>query len=326
VLDRLSRPYSLDGQQHVLSCSAGISLAPRDGVTAERLLTSASLALAATRAGKRGSYRFFEPAMNIRAQERRAMEIDLRQALELGQLAMFYQPLYDLREERVIGFEALMRWDHPANGMISPAEFIPFAEEIGIIGSLGAWALHQACQDALTWPEHISIAVNISAVQFRDPNIAQKVRESLTSTGLNPARLELEITETALMEEGDLPARTLHDLRGLGVKVSLDDFGTGYSSLSYLRSFPFDKIKIDRSFIKDLPTDAVSIAIVRAVTSLASALGAKVTAEGVETVAQCNLLRKEGCDQIQGYLISRAVPLFDLSPLLNDHHKIGPPN
>lgn len=326
VLERLSRPYSLDSQHHVLSFSAGIALAPRDGVTVERLLTSASLAVTATRAGKRGSYRFFDQAMNTRAQERRTMENDLRQALELGQLAMFYQPIFDLVQERIIGFEALMRWDHPANGMISPAEFIPVAEEIGIIGSLGAWALDQACQDALTWPEKLAVAVNISAVQFRDPSIAQKVRESLRSTGLEAARLELEVTETALMDEGDSPARTLHDLRSLGVKVSLDDFGTGYSSLGYLRSFPFDKIKIDRSFIKDLPNDAVSIAIVRAVTSLAGALGAEVTAEGVENVAQLEFLRREGCDQIQGYLVSRAVPLPELSLLLteqkfeNQHH------
>jgi diguanylate cyclase (GGDEF)-like protein len=321
VLNRLAHPYSLVGQQHVLSCSAGISIAPRDGVTAERLLTSASLALAATRAGKRGSYRFFDPSMNARAQERRTMEIDLRQALGRNQLAMHYQPLYDLRSEKITGFEALMRWDHPVGGMISPAEFIPLAEEIGMIGDLGVWAMRRACEDALTWPEEITVAVNISAVQLRDPALAQKVRETLISTGLGPERLELEITETALMEEGDLPARMLHDLRGLGVKVSLDDFGTGYSSLSYLSSFPFDKIKIDRSFIKDLPSDAVSVAIVRAVTSLAGALGAKVTAEGVETATQRELLRQEGCDQIQGYLISQALPLPKLSMLMKRDYR-----
>ena len=320
VLDRLTQPYSLNGQQHVLSCSAGIALAPRDGLTAERLLTSASLALAAARAHKRGSYQFFDPAMNERAQERQTMEADLRQALERDQLAIHYQPLYDLHADSIAGFEALMRWSHPISGMVSPAEFIPLAEEVGIIGDLGIWALRQACLDALTWPRHVTIAVNISAVQFRDPAFATKVRDTLRSTGLDPQRLELEITETALMEQGDLPARTLHDLRSLGVKVSLDDFGTGYSSLSYLRSFPFDKIKIDRSFIKDLPADAVSVAIVRAVTSLAGALGAKVTAEGVETTAQRDLLRQEGCDQIQGYLISRALPLAELPPLLAKYH------
>jgi diguanylate cyclase (GGDEF)-like protein len=321
VLERLARPYTLDGQQHVLTCSAGISLAPRDGVTAERLLTSASLALAATKPGKRGSYRFFDPAMNARAQERRSMETDLRQALERDQLALHYQPLYDLVSETITGFEALMRWNHPVAGMISPAEFIPLAEEIGLIGNLGDWALRRACLDALTWPADIKVAVNISPVQFRDPDLALRVRETLSSTGLNPVRLELEITETALMEEGDLPARTLHDLRSLGVRVSLDDFGTGYSSLSYLRSFPFDKIKIDRSFIKDLPGDAVSVAIVRAVTSLAEALDAEVTAEGVETAPQRELLRQEGCDQIQGYLISPPLPLSELPSLMSKHHR-----
>ncbi len=319
LLSRLAEPYRLDGQQHVLSCSAGIALAPRDGLTAERLLTSASLALAATRVGKRGSYMFFDPGMNVRAQERQAMETDLRQALERDQMAMHYQPLYDLADESVAGFEALMRWEHPVGGMVSPAEFIPLAEETGMIGSLGLWALRRACEDALAWPSQITVAVNISAVQFRDPNLAGKIQKTLGSTGLDPARLELEITETALLEEGDLPARTLHELRALGVKVSLDDFGTGYSSLSYLRGFPFDKIKIDRSFIKDLPGDAVSVAIVRAVTSLAGALGAKVTAEGVETNEQLELLRREGCDQIQGYLISRALPASELIPLVTRH-------
>ena len=322
VLDQLARPYSVDGQQYVLSCSAGISFAPRDGVTAERLLRNASLAVASTRAGRRGSYQFFDQAMTERAHERQAMETDLRQALGRGQLAMHYQPLYDLSCERISGFEALMRWDHPVSGMVPPDEFISLAEDIGIIGDLGDWALRRACQDALDWPQALTIAVNISAVQFRDPELAQKVRETLRATKLDPARLELEITETALMAEGDLPSRTLHDLRGLGVKVSLDDFGTGYSSLSYLRSFPFDKIKIDRSFIKDLPSDAVSIAIVRAVRSLADALGAKVTAEGVETTAQRELLRQEGCDQIQGYLISRAVPVSNLPLLLSNHYQL----
>src|SRR5690606_21472563 len=194
LLGRLAEPYRLDGQQHVLSCSVGIALAPRDGLTAERLLTSASLALAATRVGKRGSYVFFDPAMNARAQERQTMETELRQALERDQMAMHYQPLYDLANESVAGFEALMRWEHPIGGMVSPAEFIPLAEETGIIGSLGLWALRRACEDALEWPRKVAVAVNISAVQFRDPELAGKIRATLGSTGFDPARLELEIS------------------------------------------------------------------------------------------------------------------------------------
>jgi EAL domain-containing protein (putative c-di-GMP-specific phosphodiesterase class I) len=246
--------------------------------------------------------------MNERAQARRSLELDLRRALARGELQVHYQPQVDTRTGASDGAEALVRWIHPQRGFVSPAEFIPLAEEIGLIGSIGDWVLRTACAEAVLWPEHLSVAVNLSPVQLRDARLASSVAAVLAETGLPGSRLELEITESALMQEDANTLGTLHALRALGVRISMDDFGTGYSSLSYLRRFPFDKIKIDQSFIRQIPDDADSVAIVQAVASPGAKLRMTVTAEGVETSEQRCFTSAEGCDQIQGYLISKPVP------------------
>jgi EAL domain-containing protein (putative c-di-GMP-specific phosphodiesterase class I) len=240
-------------------------------------------------------------------QARRSLEYDLRRALSAGEFEMHYQPIVNLECDAVSGFEALIRWRHPRNGMISPATFIPLAEENGFIVALGEWTIRQACAAAAKWPSHTKIAVNLSPAQFRSSGLVQAVASALAASNLDPGRLELEITETALLQESKATRDMLHQLRELGVRIALDDFGTGYSSLSYLRSFPFDRIKIDRSFIKDI-ADAGPLHIVRAVSALARGLGMQTTAEGVETREQLEAVRAEGCTDIQGFLISRPRP------------------
>jgi EAL domain-containing protein (putative c-di-GMP-specific phosphodiesterase class I) len=274
------------------------------------------MALFRAKADGRATSRFFESGMDARMQARRALEIDLRKALAEGQLELFYQPLVDLKADQVSGFEALLRWNHPVRGMVPPMEFIPLAEEIGLILPIGDWVLRQACAEAAAWPDHIKVAVNLSPNQFRSRSLVQTVVGALASSGLPAGRLELEITETVLLQENDQNLAILHQLRGLGVRISMDDFGTGYSSLSYLRSFPFDKIKIDRSFVKDLPLSSDCVAIIRAVAGLGSSLGVTTLAEGVETVEQLDRLRAEGCDEVQGFLFSRPRPARELGPFL----------
>jgi diguanylate cyclase (GGDEF)-like protein len=310
VISALGEPIDLNGHQAVVGTSIGIATSASDGLDGDKLLKNADLALYRAKADGRGTFRFFEADMDARAQARRALEIDLRQAARKRQLEVHYQPQVDLRTNTVIGFEALVRWRHPERGLIPPLDFIPLAEETGIIIQLGEWVLRQACWDAMKWPEEINIAVNVSPAQFRDHDLAQRVARILKETGLSPRRLEIEITESLLLRDVKANLGTLDELRALGLRISMDDFGTGYSSLSNLRSFPFDKIKIDRSFVQELQQSPDSAAIVRAVVGLGQSLGISTCAEGVETAEQIATLREQGCTHVQGYYYSPPKP-FD---------------
>ena len=316
LVEALSRPYDLGGHRVVIGTSVGVALAPSDGKHPDLLLKNADIALYRAKLEGRGTFRFFEPEMDIRLQVRRTLELDLRNALAASEFELFYQPLLDLASDQICGFEALMRWRHPTRGLVSPAEFIPVAEEIGLIVAMGDWALNQACMEAVGWRGSVKVAVNLSPVQFKNGNLVQSVTEALDRSGLPARRLELEITESVLLQNNKAIVAVLHDLRDLGVHIAMDDFGTGYSSLSYLRSFPFDKIKIDQSFVRDLCTKPDSIAIVRAVTGLGISLGMMITAEGVETQEQLAHLRAECCTEVQGYLLSRPCPASEVADLL----------
>jgi diguanylate cyclase (GGDEF)-like protein/PAS domain S-box-containing protein len=311
-----NEPFDLDGHTVTVGGSMGIALAPGDGRDTDRLLKSADMALYRAKAEGKGAFCFFEQDMDARVQARRRLETDLRAALQAGALEVHYQPLIGLDSGEVRAFEALVRWPHPERGMISPAEFIPVAEETGMISQLGLFVLRRACADAMQWPDDVKVAVNLSPIQFKNGLLLQAVRDALADTGLSPKRLELEITETLLLDKSELVTATLHALRALGVHISMDDFGTGYSSLSYLRSFPFDKIKIDRSFIHDIGANADSQAIVRAIVSLGASLGIKITAEGVETESDLAYLKAEGCTEGQGFLFSKALPQREILLLL----------
>ncbi len=258
VIETITQPYDIDGHQVIIGTSVGIAVGPTDGLSPDQLLRNADLALYRAKADGRGTFRFFEPEMDALMQERRAMECDLRKALAAGEFELYYQPVVNLQSNRISGFEALMRWRHPDKGLISPATFIPLAEEIGFIVPLGDWAIRQACTRAARWPDKVKVAVNLSPVQFRSPGLVQTVVGALAASGLSPDRLELEITETILLQDSEATLAMLYQLRELGVRIAMDDFGTGYSSLSYLQSFPFDRIKIDRSFVKDITEGAGS--------------------------------------------------------------------
>jgi diguanylate cyclase (GGDEF)-like protein len=312
LLTAISEPYDIGGHMVLVGVSIGIAVAPGDGTDADRLLKSADMALYRAKADGKGSFRFFEAEMDARLQARRRLEIDLRGALRGSELQVHYQPLIDLATGAVSGLEALLRWPHPERGLIPPSEFIPVAEETGLIDAIGTYVLGRACLDATEWPDHVKLAVNLSPLQFRTGNVLESVRQALQRSGLPPRRLELEITETLLLERADYVLSVLHALRALGVRISMDDFGTGYSSLSYLRSFPFDKIKIDRSFIQDLSNGAEPLAIVHAVAGLAKCLNMTSTAEGVETQQQLEALQSIGCTEMQGYLFSRARPASEI--------------
>jgi diguanylate cyclase (GGDEF)-like protein len=319
VLEAISAPYQIDGHQVVTGASIGVAIAPTDGSDPDLLLQHADLALYRAKGDGRGTYRYFESAMDARMRERRALELDLRRALANDELAVFYQPLVRVTTEEIIGFEALVRWHHPTRGLVSPAEFIPLAEETGLVLPLDEWVLRRACTDAAKWPDHIHVAVNLSAAQFRSQGLAAFIVGALASSHLRPNRLQLEITETVLLQDNELTLATLNQLRLLGVGICMDDFGTGYSSLSYLRSFPFDKIKIDRSFVGELSAKPDSLAIIRAVTGLGRSFGMTTTAEGVETREQLARLKFEGCDEAQGYLFGRPQPLAEVERLLDRH-------
>jgi predicted signal transduction protein with EAL and GGDEF domain len=294
----------------------GIALFPDDGESADDLLKNADMALYQAKSDGRSRHRFFQKDMDLKAQERRAIEADLRTALAAGQLELHYQPLVDISGNRVSGFEALLRWRHPIKGMIPPGDFIPIAEATGLIIPIGEWVLRTACAEAATWRDEMTVAVNLSAIQFRALNLVNTVIGALAHSGLAPERLELEITETVLLAETETTLATLHKLRDFGVRIALDDFGTGYSSLSYLRGFPFDKIKIDRSFVKDLSDRVDCTAIIAAISGLAKSLGMTTTAEGVETQQQLEFLRLQGCTQAQGFLFSPAMPRAGLAELV----------
>lgn len=318
IIEELSKPYFIDGHQIVVGTSVGIAMAPNDGTDADVLVRNADMALYRAKSDGRGTFRFFETGMDVAIQKRRRLELDLRRALKCKEFELHYQPLIDLASNRISSCEALIRWNHPITGRVPPDQFIPIAEEIGLIFEIGEWVLHQACATASAWAEHIGIAVNISPAQFKSPGLVQVVRSALQHSGLAPSRLELEITETVLLQDTDRTLAILHELRGLGVRIAMDDFGTGYSSLSYLRKFPFDKLKIDRSFVSDLGHASEAGAIVRAVTELAANLGMRTTAEGVETLDQREALEALNCSEIQGYLISPPVASKEISALLLD--------
>jgi diguanylate cyclase (GGDEF)-like protein len=309
IVETLRQPYEIDGQPAIVSVSIGIAVADEDETSAELLLKCADMALYRAKADGRSTYRFFETEMDAEVQARRAIELDLREALARSQLEVFYQPLFELEHGRVSGFEALLRWRHPQRGMISPATFIPIAEDLRLIGPIGEWVLRRACADAASWPDHVAIAVNLSPMQFRGPDLVQTVQRALSQSGLPARRLEIEITESALLQQNDKVLATLHRLRDLGVRIALDDFGTGYSSLSYLRSFPFDKIKIDQSFVREIGSRPDCLAIVTSVASLARRLGMTTTAEGVETAEQVAELRSAGCTEVQGFYFDPPMPL-----------------
>ena len=316
VVAALSQSYDVDGQQVVVGASVGIAVAPGDGSGWDTLLKNADMALYRAKSDGKGVHRWFEQGMDARLQQRRRLELELRQALPNGELELFYQPLVSLASNRFSSFEALLRWRHPERGLVSPGEFIPFAEETGLIVPIGDWVLRQACTDAAAWPRGIKVAVNVSAIQFRNPRLVEAVSDALAASGLLAQRLELEVTESVLLSDSEATLATLYQLRQLGARIALDDFGTGYSSLSYLRSFPFDKLKIDQSFVRDLGETTEAAAIVRAVTQLGTALGMTITAEGIETQEQLACLRDEACTEGQGYLFSRPVPSDDVFALL----------
>ncbi|WJH38422.1 EAL domain-containing protein (plasmid) [Aliirhizobium terrae] len=305
IIELLGRPFLIEASVIEVAGSIGVATARRDGHEPGTLYRHADLALYAAKQDGGATSRKFEAGMSDRAKARRLIELDLRRALTREEFAVHYQPQVDPKSGRYQGAEALVRWRHPTRGMVSPADFIPLAEEIGLIGALGEWVLRTACEEAMGWPRQLSVAVNLSPVQLRDSNIASTVAHILQETGLPATRLELEITESALMQDEDTTYRTLQSLRKMGIRISMDDFGTGYSSLRYLQRFPFTKIKIDQSFVRQLPDNPDAVAIVQAITSLAGKLRMTVTAEGVETMEQRAFTVIEGCDQIQGYLISR---------------------
>jgi diguanylate cyclase (GGDEF)-like protein len=315
VIKLMSEPYDLDGQQAVIGASIGISVGPGDGSSPDKLLRNADLALYRAKGDGRGTFRFFEPAMDFQMQNRRIMEQDLRKALPAGEFELYYQPVVNLVNNEISGFEALLRWHHPNQGLIAPVTFIPLAEEIGFIVPLGEWVIRQACAAAVRWPGDLRVAVNISAVQFRNPGLMQVIVGALANSGLHPTRLEIEITETVLLENKETTLDVLHQLRALGVRIAMDDFGTGYSSLTYLQCFPFDKIKIDRSFVKDIADNTGSLNIVRAVAALANGMGMTATAEGVETREQLDRITSEGCTEMQGFLFSQPLPAHEIERL-----------
>jgi diguanylate cyclase (GGDEF)-like protein len=319
ALDAIRAPYDCLGHQVTSDASIGIALAPQHGTNLDQILKNADLGMYAAKSAGRRTWRFFEPAMDAHVRARRQLEIDLRKAIADEALEVYYQPCLGLQSDRITGCEALLRWRHPERGMISPAEFIPIAEETGLINELGEWVLANACVEATAWPEGINLAVNVSPVQLKSETLALKIVSALATSGLPAHRLELEITEAVLIRDDEAALEILHQLRNIGVRIALDDFGTGYSSLSYLRRFPFDKIKIDRCFVNDL-AEAGGSSIVQAVVNIAAARHMTTTAEGVETKRQQELLRGLGCTEMQGYLFSAPKPAEEVRRILFAHH------
>jgi diguanylate cyclase (GGDEF)-like protein/PAS domain S-box-containing protein len=325
IVETLNKPYQIDEQPAVVGTSIGIAVAPESGTSADVLLKCADMALYRAKAEGRGKYRFFQEEMDAEIQERRAIEIDLREALSRGEFEVFYQPLFELLHGGVSGFEALLRWRHPQRGMIPPSQFISIAEDFRLIAPIGEWVLRRACQDAIAWPDRVKVAVNLSPMQLHSENVVEQVKQALATAGLPAGRLELEITESALLNNNEPVFATLHRLRELGVRIALDDFGTGYSSLSYLQRFPFDKIKVDQSFVREIRTRPDCLAIVQSITGLAQQLGMTTTAEGVETTEQLAAVREAGCTEVQGFLLGRPMPQNQLSIVsceLSDHSEV----
>jgi diguanylate cyclase (GGDEF)-like protein len=319
----LAGTFQAGGRQIAMSCSVGIALYPQDGTSPGDLVKNAEMALYRAKADGRGSCRFYEGRTDDALRDRRLLEADLHQALERGEMHVHYQPLAELESGRILGFEALLRWSHPERGDIGPDVFIPLAEDSGFINTLGSWVLRRACAEAAGWQPELRIAVNLSPVQFVHGDLASEVADIVRETRLDPARLDLEITEGLLIKDAERALAILARLKALGVKISMDDFGTGYSSLSYFRMFPFDKVKIDQSFIRDMIDNPQARAIVRSVIGLGQGLGMPVVAEGVENDAQLNALIAEGCDQAQGYLISRPGPIENFERVIIDRAGSG---
>ncbi|MGY4289339.1 diguanylate cyclase (GGDEF)-like protein [Bradyrhizobium sp. LM2.7] len=319
VFEAIRTPFDCMGHHLTTDASIGIALAPRHGTALDQILKNADMAMYAAKSAGRRTYRFFEPEMDAKVRERRQLETDLRYAIAHGGLEVYYQPCLSLKDDRITGCEALVRWRHPERGTVSPAEFIPIAEDTGLINEIGEWVLATACQDAANWPDDIRLAVNISPVQFKSGTLALKIVAALAASNFPASRLELEITEAVLIRDDDTALAILHQLRAIGVRIALDDFGTGYSSLSYLHRFPFDKIKIDRCFVNDIAGPDGSASIVQAVVNLASARRMTTTAEGVETEEQQRLLRALGCSEMQGYLFSAAKPADKVLELFATH-------
>jgi len=315
LIEAIAMPYDLSGHHVTIGTSIGIAVFPGDGESPDELLKNADMALYSAKAEGRGRYRFFEPEMDALMQARRTLELDLRKALLAEEFEVWYQPLMNIKSGMVSGFEALLRWRHSARGQVTPAEFIPLAEDIGLIIPLGRWVLFQACSDAAGWPGNMKVAVNVSVVQFGSHTLVEDVAAALAASGLDPDRLELEITETVMLDDTDAILVILHQLRDLGVGIAMDDFGTGYSSLSYLRRFPFSKVKIDRSFIEGLGNGGDCDAIVKAVTELCETLGMATVAEGVETEEQLQQLRAGNCGEAQGYLFSKPRPAAEVASM-----------
>jgi diguanylate cyclase (GGDEF)-like protein len=316
IIGRLSEPFILEGHRVGIGASMGIAVTPDNGITAEVLLKSADTALCRGKQDRPGTFRFFQPAMHERLQARLQLERDLAAALQADEFNLLYQPIVDLATNRISGFEALLRWHHATRGLVQPAEFIPLAEETGLIVAIGAWVLRRACVDAATWPEPVTVAVNLSVAQLRSSDLVATVRQALADAAIPANRLELEITESVLIGQCRETLDSLHAVRNLGVSFALDDFGTGYSSLSTLHSFPFDRIKIDRSFIRDLTERADSAAIIRAVVGLGHGMGIATVAEGIEYQDQLLQVRQEGCTQAQGFLFSPPISCADAVQML----------
>jgi len=316
IVELVSRPYDIDGRHIVIGTSIGIAIAPNDGANPDLLLKNADMALYLAKGDGRGTHRFFEREMDKRLQTRRALELDLRKAIANGEFEVHYQPILYLQTGKVNGFEALVRWNHPERGMISPMDFIPLAEETGLILPLGEWVLRTACLHAAKWPQPVGVAVNLSAMQFKGRNLVQLTLNALAASGLAAARLDLEITESVLLQDETHTLALLHQLREVGVQISMDDFGTGYSSLAYLRNFPFDKIKIDRSFVREMLVRKDCQAIIRAVVGLARSLGITTIIEGIETKEQLEAAKAEGCDEGQGYLFAKPMPEREVAAFL----------
>ena len=322
IIEVVSKPYDIEGHQVIIGTTVGIAMGPADGLTPSELIKNADLALCRAKGLARGSFCFFEPEMDAQMQARRAMEYDMRRGLTAGEFELHYQPVVNLASNEISGFEALIRWRHPKSGMVLPSAFLPLAEKVGSIVSLGEWVIRNACATAAKWPKELKVAVNLSPVQLRSPGLGQVVVGALNASGLAPGRLELEITETALLGDSETTLGVLSRLRDLGVRIAMDDFGTGYSSLSHLQNFRVDKIKIDRSFVTSVTDDAGSLNIVRAVTAMANGLGMATTAEGVETAEQLEIIKSEGCTEVQGFFFGPAVPADEIEALLRDDRSL----
>jgi diguanylate cyclase (GGDEF)-like protein len=316
IVRSIAQPMTIDDNQIMIGASIGIAMAPGDGADAETLLKNADLALYRAKSEGRGNYHFFETGMDEALKHRRSIELGLKGALTRGEFRLVFQPLVNLERNRICCLEALLRWDHPERGLIPPPEFIPIAEETGVIVQIGEWVLREACRAAARWPTDIRLAVNLSAAQFKSRRLVESITRTLAETGLDASRLELEITESLLLADTEPTLATLHELREMGVRIAMDDFGSGYSSLRYLRSFPFDKIKIDRAFMQGSSDEGRSMSIINAMIALGRSLGISTTAESIETEEQLEAVRREGCEEVQGFLFSPPLPASGIDALL----------